>query len=350
MTTLLILLILMTMHSIDSGGPKGPGPIGSLPTKFSWIESRGVRPHPHPPNRADYFDDFFDDFLTVDDFQKYAENFMDKKRLSYVQSGAMLEQTLQENTDAFLRIQLLPKLLHNTLNVDLSTTILNQRVSLPIGICPNAIQKVEHPDAENATARAAEAVGAVMILSVHSSLALEEVAASAPNGNLWFQILNFKNRSITEDLLRRARRAGFKAIVLTIDRPIPGLRITYLRTKFSFNDYTFGNFEKYKSSINFGESVQSDPTTTWKDIQRLKDVSKLPLVVKGILTAEDARLAVEHGADAIIVSNHGGRQLDGVPATIEALPEVVKAVNGRVEVYLDSGVRTGTDEIGRAHV
>lgn len=332
MSTLQILLVLMTMHFIDSGPPPCTG------IKCG-IMGRGLRPD--QAKKAE----FLDDFLILDDFEKYAEKYMEKKRLSYIQSGAMLEHTLKENTAAFLRIQLLPKLLHNTLKINLSTTILNRRVALPIGICPNAIQQVEHPDAEKATARAAEAEGAVMILSVHSSLSLEEVAASAPTANLWFQVLNFNNHSITEDLVRRARRAGFKAIVLTIDYPVVGLRITYERTKFTDNNYTYGNFEKYKSSINFQESVQPDPTTGWRIIHKLKDISRLPLVVKGILTAEDAKLAVESGADAIIVSNHGGRQLDGVPATIEVLPEVVRAVNGRVEVYLDSGVRTGTDVV-----
>ncbi|CAG2171354.1 unnamed protein product, partial [Oppiella nova] len=199
-----------------------------------------------------------------------------------------------------------------------------------------------------------------MTLSTISTSSLEEVANAAPNGVKWFQLYIYKDRAVTRGLVKRAEDSGFKALVLTVDSPMFGNRFADARNQFRLPPHlrlaNFGEGNTESDSIqNSPTKGQSglaeyalslfDPSLTWKDILWLKSITKLPLVLKGILTREDALLAVKYGASAILVSNHGARQLDGVPSTIEALPEVVKAVQNRCEVYLDGGVRTGTDVI-----
>eukprot|EP00054_Salpingoeca_dolichothecata_P038211 m.13199 g.13199 ORF g.13199 m.13199 type:complete len:371 (-) comp8330_c0_seq1:78-1190(-) len=294
--------------------------------------------------------------LTVDEFHDYAKEHLPKQAYDYYASGANDEISLQENRTAFARYRLRPRILRNVSVLNTETTILGQKIATPICIAPTAMQRMAHPDGETATARAAQAAQTAMILSSWSTSSIEEVARSNGDGLRWFQLYVYHDRKVVLDLVHRAEASGYKALVVTVDTPILGQRNKDVKNRFKLPSHlTLANFSERGDEKATG--VQSnedsglaayvasliDQTLNWEDIAWLKKKSKLPLVLKGILTAEDARLAVQHGASAVIVSNHGARQLDTCPATLEALPEVVKAVNGRAEVYLDGGIRMGTD-------
>jgi isopentenyl diphosphate isomerase/L-lactate dehydrogenase-like FMN-dependent dehydrogenase len=201
-------------------------------------------------------------------------------------------------------------------------------------IAPLALQRMAHVDGELATARAAAAAGTIMCLSTAATARPAEVAAAAPGAPQWFQVYVFEDRAITEDLVAEAADSGYGALVLTVDAPFLGRRERDIRVDFKIPE------GMTPSGNIFTEGF--DLALSWRDLEWLAGYG-LPVVVKGIITAEDARLACEHGAAAVVVSNHGGRQLDGVQATIDALEEVVDAVEGRIEVLLDGGVRRGTD-------
>ncbi|XP_010465339.1 PREDICTED: peroxisomal (S)-2-hydroxy-acid oxidase GLO1 isoform X2 [Camelina sativa] len=245
-----------------------------------------------------------------------------------------------------------PRILIDVSKIDMTTTVLGFKISMPIMVAPTAMQKMAHPDGEYATARAASAAGTIMTLSSWATSSVEEVASTGP-GIRFFQLYVYKNRNVVEQLVRRAERAGFKAIALTVDTPRLGRRESDIKNRFTLPpNLTLKNFEgldlgKMDEAADSGLASyvagQIDRTLSWKDVQWLQTITKLPILVKGVLTGEDARIAVQAGAAGIIVSNHGARQLDYVPATISALEEVVKATQGRIPVFLDGGVRRGTD-------
>ncbi|XP_077541250.1 2-Hydroxyacid oxidase 1-like [Haemaphysalis longicornis] len=293
--------------------------------------------------------------VTVDDLHRIALLKLDATVRDYYESGADMEQTLRENVEAFLRWRLRFRVLVDVHNRSLKTTMLGREVNMPVGIAPSAMQKMAHADGECGTANASQEAGTVMILSTLCTISLEEIREKAPDAILWLQLYVFKNRSITEDLIRRAECSNFSAIVLTVDAPTWGQRIVDVRNRFTIpENLSLANFEgsesaKFSSATGSGLTKYTedffDTSLTWDDVTWLKNATRLPVVLKGIVTAEDAELAVHRKVDAIIVSNHGGRQLDGSPATVEALSEVVEAVRGRIEVYVDGGVRRGTDVI-----
>jgi isopentenyl diphosphate isomerase/L-lactate dehydrogenase-like FMN-dependent dehydrogenase len=276
------------------------------------------------------------DPVNVWDYEELAVGKLDPNAHAYFAGGAGDEVTLRDNLAAFERRKLRPRVLVDVRNVSTATTVLGTEVALPILIAPLALQRMAHPDGEIATARAAAAAGTIMCLSTASTTRPAEVASAAPDATRWFQVYVFQDRSETEELVREAVDNGFSALVLTVDTPYLGRRERDLRIDFQIPEHltVVGDI--------FGGGF--DAALSWRDLEWLAGY-KLPVVVKGILTAEDARLACEHGAAAIVVSNHGGRQLDGVPATLDALEEVVEAVDGRVEVLLDGGVRRGTDAL-----
>ncbi|XP_028417849.1 hydroxyacid oxidase 1-like [Dendronephthya gigantea] len=293
--------------------------------------------------------------VCISDFENYARAFLPKNAWDYYSSGANEGITLRENRQAFERLKLRPRILKDVSNIDMSTTILGEKIDFPICVAATAMQKLAHPDGEIATARAVVQAGTCMMLSSWSTSRIEEVAEASSSGLKWLQLYVYKDPSVTLDLIRRAESSGFKAIAVTVDTPLLGRRYGDARNKFSLPPHlTLAN---YKQSYATGVKSDKDSglatfvnslinsSLTWEFIPWLRSVTKLPIVLKGILTAEDARLAVQHGVDGILVSNHGARQLDGVPATIEALPEVVSAVDGKCEVYLDGGVRFGTDAL-----
>jgi 4-hydroxymandelate oxidase len=300
--------------------------------------------------------------LTLDDFERLAADVMDPATFGYVAGGAGAEVTLRENRAAFARWRLRPRILVDVAEIDLSTTLLGTPVAMPVGLAPTARQRLAHPEGERAVARAAAAAGVVQVVSTMSSDSLEAIATAAP-GPRWFQLYVHKNRGVTRSLVERAAAAGYGAIVLTVDFPVPGRRERELREGFALDWGGLGNFPDL-GGVDFLPLMAAlhDQRLSWRDLEGIRGLSPLPLVLKGILTAEDARLAVDHGAAAIVVSNHGGRQLDRVHATVDVLPEVVDAVAGRAEIYLDGGVRRGVDVaialgqgaravfIGRPHV
>jgi (S)-2-hydroxy-acid oxidase len=299
--------------------------------------------------------------LSVSDYAAYAQRYLPKSAYDYYSSGANDQITLLENTAAYSRLRIRPRFLVDVSKVTLTTSILGHRISSPICIAPTAMHRMAHPDGEKATIRAAHAHNTCMILSSLSTTSLEEVAAAAsPAAFKWFQLYVYSDREVTKSLVQRAEKAGYSAIVVTVDTPLLGVRESDVRNNFALPSHlSLANFadprlstEKITTETS-GSGLQSyiaglfDRALTWKDITWLKTITKLPIIVKGVLTAEDAALAVEAGVAAIIVSNHGARQLDGVAATIEALPEVVEAVKNSdhpsVEIYLDGGIRRGTD-------
>jgi (S)-2-hydroxy-acid oxidase len=294
----------------------------------------------------------------VAEYERYAKNNLPRNAHDYYASGSNDMITLRENRDAFARLRLVPRVLVDVSKVNMATTILGDRVSSPILIAPTAMQQMAHPDGEAATSRAAKRLGTLMTLSSWSTLPMEEVSAAAPGGLRWFQLYVYKDRDVTLDLIRRAECAGYKAFAVTVDTPILGRREADIKNKFSLPSHlTMGNFAKAGGSHSSGTKnagkegsglasyVASliDRTLTWDDIKWLRRTTKLKIVIKGVLDPEDARIGVQHGVDGIWVSNHGARQLDTSPSTIESLPDIVRAVAGRAEVYLDGGVSRGTD-------
>ena len=271
---------------------------------------------------------------------------------SYVESAGGEGWSGRENHEAFGRWVLLPRVLAGVNRVRLESRLLDDDVRAPIFVAPMAYQGLLHPDGERGTARAAAAAGVLMTLSTLSTDSLEAVAATRPAGPRWFQLYLQPSWRRTEALVRRAERAGYSAIVLTADVPVLGMRDAQLRTGFAVDaTVPVGNGPSVAPPPRqpewSGTKFERDSSIveSWEVVDRLRRASRLPIVVKGILSARDAREAVRHGARAVVVSNHGGRQLDRVPAPLDVLPEVVGAVGRKVEVYLDGGVRRGSDAL-----
>ncbi len=291
--------------------------------------------------------------LALADFEALARERMHPAAYDYVAGGAWDEISVTENEAAWRRYRLRPRVLVDVSRVDPATTILGARAACPVAIAPMATHGLAHPEGELATARAASAAGVPFTLSTMSSRSIEEVAGAVSDGTHWFQLYTQARPGGSRQLVERAELAGFKAIVLTVDLPILGYRVRDRRNGWDLS-VPLGNFAADRVA-GAGPShrpeaggydvfeAPSNRTLVWDDIADLRSWSSLPLVLKGILTAEDARLAVEHGADGIVVSNHGARQLDRVPAAIDVLEEVVAAVGGRAEVWVDGGVRSGLD-------
>jgi isopentenyl diphosphate isomerase/L-lactate dehydrogenase-like FMN-dependent dehydrogenase len=287
-----------------------------------------------------------DELFNVGDFEREAEKRLEAGPFGYFAGGAGDEVTLRDNVAAFGRRQLRPRMLVDVSSVSTATTLLGREVSMPLLVAPTAFQRLAHPDGELATARAAAAAGTVMCLSTLSSVRPSELAAAAPEGRHWFQLYWSTDREFTRELLAEVAEAGFEAVALTVDFAAAGRRERDLRTAFVLPDELAtpnipSKLARRDFHLALGDVV--DASISWRDLEWLRDASPLPLLLKGLLTSEDALLAVEHGADGVIVSNHGGRQLDGVAAALDALPEVVDAVAGRTEVLLDGGIRRGAD-------
>lgn len=294
------------------------------------------------------------DPINLQEYEDLAFERLEPTALDYYRSGSGDEVTLRANRAAFERIRLRPRVLVDVSACSLETTALGTPISMPIMVAPTAYHCLACAEGERDTARAAGAVGTLMAASTLATRTLEEIAEAA-SGPLWFQLYVYKERRVSEALVRRAEAAGYGALALTVDTPRLGRRERDVRNGFGLPDHLHtANFadpsmREVLPHIPGASGLEAvagrllDQSLTWDALSWLRSITSLPIVVKGILTAEDAQLAVEHGAAGVIVSNHGGRQLDGVLASVEALPEVVDAVQGRCEVYLDGGVRRGTD-------
>ncbi|KAK8992656.1 hypothetical protein V6N11_048728 [Hibiscus sabdariffa] len=287
--------------------------------------------------------------VNVDEFRELARQALPKMYYDFFNGGAEDQYTLRENEEAFRRITIQPRVLLDMSSIDLSTTVLGYNISMPVMIAPTSRHKLANPAGEIATAKAASACNTIMVLSLSSTCTLEEVAACC-DAVRFFQLYVYKRRDITAKLVQRAEHNGYKAIVLTGDSPRHGRREADIKNKIIIPELK--NVEGLLTTkfVNGGGSnldslanSTRDPSFSWEDIGWLKSITKLPILIKGILTHEDAIKALEVGAAGIIVSNHGARQLDYCPATISVLEEVVHAVGGKVPVFLDGGVRRGTD-------
>jgi isopentenyl diphosphate isomerase/L-lactate dehydrogenase-like FMN-dependent dehydrogenase len=284
--------------------------------------------------------------VNVDDFEAAARARLEPGAYGYVAGGAGDEHTLRANAAAFAGWELRPRVLVDVAEVSTAATVLGTEVELPLLVAPTAFQRLADSEGELATARAAAAAGTVMTLSTLSSVSPGELAAAAPGAPQWFQLYWSRDRGFTKALVESAAEAGHRALMLTVDLPVAGRRERDVRAGFSLpDDLPLPNLPQNLQREDFHTALHAvvDDTLTWRDLEWLSSVCELPLVIKGILTHEDALLAAEHGAAAIVVSNHGGRQLDGVPATLDVLPEVVEAVGERVEVLVDGGIRRGAD-------
>lgn len=295
------------------------------------------------------------DAVNVFDFEKLAREKLPQMAYDYYASGAHDEITLRENHAAYDRIRLAYRVLVDVSRRDLSTRVLGARVSMPILIAPTAFHRMAHPEGEVATVRAAGAAETIMVLSTLSNTSVEEVMAAA-GGPVWFQLYVYRDRGASEALVRRVEAAGCSALVLTVDAPLLGRRERDVRNRFRLpeglsvkNMLPAGLGDLPKEVLDSGLAAYFatliDPALTWQDVDWLRRITQLPIVIKGIVRADDALRAIEHGAAGIVVSNHGGRQLDTSPATIDALPKIADAVAGRIDVLLDGGIRRGTDAI-----
>jgi len=279
------------------------------------------------------------DPVNIRDLERRAEAILDPSVFGYFAGGAADELTLNENVAAFARLRLRPRVLVDVSTVDTSTSVLGVRLAMPVVVAPVAYQRLVSPDGELAMARAAETAGSIFTLSTLATARPGEVTA----GNRWMQVYVFRDRAITRALVDEAVEAGFRALVLTVDTPRGGRRerdrYTGFRLPADLLVPAIG-----ERSMTIAQTLDLlDPSLTWTEFAKFVSASPLPVLVKGIHTAEDAMLAVEHGAAGVVVSNHGGRQLDGVAATIEMLPPIADALGGQTTLLLDGGIRRGTD-------
>ena len=287
------------------------------------------------------------------DYEARAHELLPRMAYDYYASGANDEVTLRENRAAFDRISLHYHVLRDVSQRDLATTVLGEPIPMPVLVAPMAFQALAHPEGELATARATASAGTVMVVSTLANYSVEEIAA-VTTGPLWFQLYAYKDRGATRDLVQRVEAAGYRALVLTVDAPILGRREADVRNRFGLpagltakNLIPAGMESLPPAAADSGLSAYFasllDQSLSWNDLEWLRSITSLPVLLKGIVRADDAARAVECGVEGLVVSNHGGRQLDTAPATIAVLSDVVEAVAGRAEVLIDGGIRRGTD-------
>jgi len=287
--------------------------------------------------------------LTLDDAERLAEEALPPDAWSYVHGGAGDERTLRWNREAFSQFRLRPRVLVDVSAVTTETTVLGTPVSMPVLVAPMAFQQIAHEEGELAMARGAAAARTLMCLSTVATATPSDVAAAAPGAPRWLQIYVFRDREVSDQVIAEAIEAGFSALVLTADLPVYGIRHREARTGFEAPEGEVPAILAARARGGDAEGHHSldllESGLEWDYVTELRERWKVPVIVKGLVTAEDAVLACEHGASGVSVSNHGGRQLDGAIASLEALPEVVEAVGDRAEVYLDGGVRRGSDVV-----
>jgi 4-hydroxymandelate oxidase len=276
--------------------------------------------------------------LNLRDYQTAARAVLPPAIYAIVAAGSDDEVTLRANRAAFDQWRLLPRMWRGHSQADPRTTVLGQEIAMPVLLAPVATHTLVHPQGELASAAAARRAGTIFTLGTCASTTIEAVARVA--GPWWFQLYFFPDRAIAVDLIQRAEGCGASAIVITIDSPVLGRHETSLRqdTVFQAGDFTFANV-----APDAMDGARHDPTQNWRDLEWLATRTTLPLIIKGVLDPADARCALDLGARAVVVSNHGGRQLDSAVASLDALPAVVEAVDGEAEVLIDGGFRRGTD-------
>ncbi len=298
--------------------------------------------------------------VSFEQLEKAAQEKMGKGAFGYVHSGAGREETLQKNVSSFSKYAIVPRFLNDVTELDTSVQLFGRTYATPLFIAPVGVQKIAHEDGEIATSQAAASLGIPFIQSTVSSYSIEEVTEATGNSPKWFQLYwSSQNEDISYSMVQRAEAAGYEAIVLTVDTVMLGWREEDVNNQYSPLMQGFGK-ANYVNDPVFMASLPNDdddsviqgivdniyhPSLSWRQVAELKKRTSLPILLKGILHPEDAKLAIENGIDGIIVSNHGGRQLDGVIASIDALRAVADAVDGKIPVLFDSGVRRGSDVV-----
>lgn len=290
--------------------------------------------------------------INLADVEVLAAARLDPQAADYINGGAEDEHTVRENRRSFSLFEFRPRALVDVTERSTATTVLGTEISSPVIVAPTGFQRLAHPDGELATARAAAAAGTIMVVSTFATTSLEAVQETGP-GPRWFQLYVHKDRGLTEGLVQRAEAAGYEALVLTVDVPVLGRRERDLRSGFVLPpELRLANFDFDQSGLHDAEGDSGlaafhrgvrDSSFSWKGVEWLASITSLPIILKGILRGDDARASVDHGVSAIIVSNHGGRQLDGALPALRAVPEVVDATEDRIEILMDGGVRRGTD-------
>jgi lactate 2-monooxygenase len=298
--------------------------------------------------------------VSYEELEAKAKEHLEAKPYYYLAASAGAEVTAKQNNKAFEKWQIVPRMLCDTSNRDLSIELFGKKLSYPVLLAPVGVQSIVHPEGELATARAAAAMEVPFIASTASTYSLEKVAGEMGQGQRWYQLYWSNDREIAASMVKRAEAAGYDAIVITLDTPMMAWREKDIENAYLpfLEGEGIGNYlsdpvfcsrlekspqEDMRAAIMLWARVFGNPTLTWKDLEFIKGQTSLPILLKGILHPEDAKLAVEHGVDGLVVSNHGGRQVDGAIAAIDALPDVVDAVEGKIPVLMDSGIRRGSD-------
>jgi 4-hydroxymandelate oxidase len=296
-------------------------------------------------------DNLLENIFDIKGFEVYAQNILPENIQAFFSRGAGDEITLDDNVSAFDRIRLLPRVLKNVEERSLSTTVLNQAIDFPLLIAPMAFQQLAHPEGEMATAKAAQDHNVIMVVSTCSNCSFEEIKVNT-NISPWFQLYIYKDREITKNLVQLAEASGYKGIVLTVDAPLYGKRI-----KERHHPLILPLGFEVKNLQNAGLNLKEVPSTklasylaslldsalTWNDITWLRSITSLPIILKGIMNPKDIQIAIDNNIDAIIISNHGGRQLETTLSSIETLKLVRGLVDGKIEIILDGGIRKGID-------
>ncbi|WP_284037831.1 lactate 2-monooxygenase [Neobacillus sp. 114] len=298
--------------------------------------------------------------VSYEELEAKAKEKLENKPYYYVAASAGAEITAKQNNKAFEKWQIVPRMLCDTSSRNLSIELFGRKYAYPVLLAPVGVQSIVHPEGELATARAAAAMDVPFIASTASTYSLEKIAGEMGQAPRWYQLYWSKDREIAASMVKRAEAAGYDAIVITLDTPMMAWREKDIENAYLpfLEAQGIGNYledpvfcsrldkspqEDLQAAIMLWARVFGNPTLTWEDLEFIKAQTSLPILLKGILHPEDARLAVEHGVDGIIVSNHGGRQVDGAIAAIEALPEIVDAVKGDIPILMDSGIRRGSD-------
>jgi lactate 2-monooxygenase len=298
--------------------------------------------------------------FAVEEWERRAREVLRPEAFGYVAGGSGGEDTMRANREAFYRLRIWPRLARDVGDRDLTVTLFGTQLPAPFLLAPVGVQGVIHAEGERPVARAAAAVGVPFVLSTVSSATIEEIAAIMGQAPRWFQLYAGRSREVMASMIRRAESAGYSALVVTLDTTMLGWRETDLAHAFLpfLTGEGIANYlsdpvflaglakpprEDLRGAVTEWLRIFVNPSFSWSDVQFIRSATKLPLLLKGILHPADAELAVSHGADGIIVSNHGGRQVDGAVAALDALPVVVDAVRGRVPVLMDSGIRRGAD-------
>lgn len=307
---------------------------------------------------------------SIPDLRRLARRRAPRAVFDYTDGAAGEELSLRRSREAYARVEFQPRVLQDVSAVDTSTTVLGRRADLPLMFAPTGFTRMMHTDGESAVARVAARTGIPYALSTMGTTSIEQLAAAAPDGRRWFQLYLWRDREASRDFVVRARESGYEALVLTVDTPVAGARLRDVRNGLTIppslslrtfaegalhpgwwfdllttEPLEFASLHRFEGTVAELVGTMFDPAATIDDLSWLRSVWDGPLVVKGIQTVADARAVVDGGADAVIVSNHGGRQLDRAPTPLEALPAVVDAVGDRAEVYVDGGILSGSDVV-----